>query len=712
MLRGMKMTYPTRGSRRTNNYNLLKLVPTKPIETIIPTDNNLTTKPIETIIPTENNLVTKPIETIIPTENNLVTKPIEKKKYLTVLLFHNDEDLVESQINYYLKNNQELIVFLHNCSDNSENIVNNYKNSILCIYKLSNKFKFFKNEVHTFIYDILLGKQLNFDNNTDISISEIKYIDFNFSKNYNWISFPESDEFLEGPDRSLTFYEHLEKIHLNKNINKIEYLNVVFWFTEMDNMNIKDIEKRIKYYSFKKNCAPRIYSWRGNKTIQRLYGHMMPLDKRTEIVKWHTRHYEMRSKKQFHNKLLNRIKSRIIEESNNYSNYHYNYMLHKIIEDDEYGCIKSTELHFDDGNSNLIMDDKYDWNIIYCSNVFLDDHREKNSKIFDLSNNILTLPFIMEMEDKLNNLVNDEEIINTNNTKINYVIATYNGKNKRKDINPCPGDILKLHIEYILKYKSTNINQITIMAAESENYYKDYYNINELREKSDIPIIIQNCENYGFSPGQWLYAYEIYKNQFDYYFFIEDDYCGNMMNFDEIYLNSYKHNCTDNEGILSSIYEKNLDFFNKPDLPKSPIHFEGCIFTSSKTLDKLYRNPYYQLTTPRQSLDRITNKTHSFYSWCELKNIYTGAYYQITMSQLFSDINIKHYSLTEVSNNKFPLCYWSDGREVITKIIFDYTNNKHIYLNNVFNCYEDLINYPIAPIQTTTKNLFNKNIIK
>ena len=71
------------------------------------------------------------------------------------------------------------------------------------------------------------------------------------------------------------------------------------------------------------------------------------------------------------------------------------------------------------------------------------------------------------------------------------------------------------------------------MCAESNNYYKTYYNINI--DKHTIPIKIINVKNYGYSMGQWLKSYELFKNDFDYYLFIEDDYYSNINNFINYY---------------------------------------------------------------------------------------------------------------------------------------------------------------------------------
>lgn len=63
------------------------------------------------------------------------------------------------------------------------------------------------------------------------------------------------------------------------------------------------------------------------------------------------------------------------------------------------------------------------------------------------------------------------------------------------------------------------------MKAASPHYYQGYYDIDSIKQKYSIPIVEIDCENFGYSEGQWLKAYEIYRDVFDYYLFIEDDYC-------------------------------------------------------------------------------------------------------------------------------------------------------------------------------------------
>lgn len=277
---------------------------------------------------------------------------------LTILLFHNDEDLVEDQINYYKHlNKQDVIVFNHNSSDNTGKLIEHHNKDILCSYTLSKNISFKDNDVHRVIYQFLVGNNIY---PSEVKLNNDKFINFDYSKFYDWISFPESDEFLEGPNRSLTYYEHLCRIHNNKDINKIKFNNIIYWFTEQDDLSIYSPIKRMKYYCYKQNCGIRLYAWRGYKTIDRWFGHIDSTDTIDEMVTWKTRHYEIRSKEHFFKKLIDRSDITI-----NTTNSHYKIMFDKYHTQEKYGIISSSELHFDDGDSEINMTEIFDWTRIY-----------------------------------------------------------------------------------------------------------------------------------------------------------------------------------------------------------------------------------------------------------------------------------------------------------------------------------------------------------
>ena len=285
--------------------------------------------------------------------------------------------------------------------------------------------------------------------------------------------------------------------------------------------------------------------------------------------------------------------------------------------------------------------------------------------------------------------------------KINYVIATYNGKCNRNHKYPSPEDVLKSHVKKILSLE-TNISQITIMKASSINYYKNYYNINDIVKKSNIPIKIIECENFGYSEGQWLKAYEIYKNKFDYYLFMEDDYCPNMENFDQILIECYKNKFSKNIGLLCALVEGSSDYKNTGTFP---IHWEGCVFTNKETLCKLYQEPKWN-GDPRKYLDLIDKSIDNGYNWEKIRKSYLGGYYQLTFSHLFTLSNIEHEDYLDLKkyNNLLQFPYWADMKNEIGGKIWFF--NKGDTKREKYTI-DDIYNSPIIPIQ-----LFNVGTIK
>lgn len=292
--------------------------------------------------------------------------------------------------------------------------------------------------------------------------------------------------------------------------------------------------------------------------------------------------------------------------------------------------------------------------------------------------------------------------------KINYIIATYNGYCKRTHKMPLPKDVLKCHLEKIIKL-STLISQITIMKATATNFYTDYYNIEEIMSITKIPIKIINCENFGYSVGQWLKSYEIFKDQFDYYLFMEDDYCPNMINYENIFITTFKNKFHDNIGLLCSLVQGNTNYKYTNNFP---IHWEGSVFTNKETLKKLYEFPRWN-GNPRNYLDKIDNTIDNNFNWIKQKKQYAGSYYQLTFSHLFTLSNIKHDDYLDIKyNNKllqFP--YWDD-RDVNSNggNIWFFEKNDNIKKNYIL---EDISNSPIIPIQlyNTDSIKYNANVI-
>lgn len=279
---------------------------------------------------------------------------------------------------------------------------------------------------------------------------------------------------------------------------------------------------------------------------------------------------------------------------------------------------------------------------------------------------------------------------------INYVIATYNGFTKRCHKYPTPENILKCHLNKLLSIQH-KLGQITIMKAKANNYYETYYDIESIVKKFNIPVCLIDCENYGYSGGQWLTAYELFKDQFDYYFFMEDDYCGNIDNFDtkiiEIYLNKFENNT----GILCSSVSGNK---NHKTEGGHPIHFSGLVFLSKTTLNILYNNHIFE-NNPKKWLDLLDEKyAKSFNSNYKKNNL--GGYYQLTFSHLLTLSGIEHKEYLGKSDI-FP--YWHDNSNGGEVILFK--QNQRITKDYTFN---DIYNTLIVPVQLSDKENILLNI--
>ena len=287
---------------------------------------------------------------------------------------------------------------------------------------------------------------------------------------------------------------------------------------------------------------------------------------------------------------------------------------------------------------------------------------------------------------------------------INYVIATYNGKCRRTHKFPLPENILQCHLNKILTLKN-NLSQITIMKAKSINFYENYYDIDEIIKVFNIPVVIIECENFGYSEGQWLKAYEIYKNKFDYYLFIEDDYCPGMNNFDEILINCYREKFTDNIGLLCSLVEGSFNYKYRG----YPIHFEGNVLLNNQTLEQLYKFPRWN-GEPRKWLDLIDTNVDPNFNWEKQRNGYIGGYYQLVFSHLFTLSRIKHEDYLDIKYNNYLLQfpYWCDDSksDIGGNIVFYNKGDtqKESYTKN------DIVNSLIIPIQLYNTECINYNI--
>ncbi len=253
-------------------------------------------------------------------------------RLLGVLLCYNDSDLLEDSIRYLLRQNHQLVVWDHGSTDGTAEIIRQFQGELLETRYIPRDFDFYE------LYPAMSRHLLE-----------------NYVPKYDWISWPDQDEFLEGPSRSKPYFEWIEEVHASP-YGWMQFNNFNYWFTSTDDPEIKSPVARIRHYSLFPDCAPRIRSWRASATNIRFFNHNPPLGDPWP-VRFNLRHYSMRSREQ----MLGRLLRDRADLRRGDANYHYDNMKHNMDRLE----IAPQELHYDDGRSELNPEPIFNWRSIY-----------------------------------------------------------------------------------------------------------------------------------------------------------------------------------------------------------------------------------------------------------------------------------------------------------------------------------------------------------
>lgn len=114
--------------------------------------------------------------------------------------------------------------------------------------------------------------------------------------------------------------------------------------------------------------------------------------------------------------------------------------------------------------------------------------------------------------------------------KTNLVITSYCGNRRQKYNNPVSD--LKIHYEWLHNVKH-NLDLITLVCTTDSTFSKEYFaELEKFTNSKDINCEVLFRENFGASYGSFSYAFSKYKSDFDFYYFLEDDYALVEDNFD------------------------------------------------------------------------------------------------------------------------------------------------------------------------------------
>jgi glycosyltransferase involved in cell wall biosynthesis len=253
-------------------------------------------------------------------------------RMLGVLICYNDGDILEDAIRYLLTQDHHLVVWDHGSTDGTAGVIRKFQGELLESRHLPREFDFY-----------------------DLYPAMSRHLLENYVANYNWISWPDVDEFLEGPSRSKAYSDWLEEAHASP-YSWMQFNNFNYWFTSADNPEVKSPVARIRHYSLFSDCAPRIRSWRASSTNIRIFNHNPPLGDPWPAL-FNLRHYPMRSREQ----MLARVLHDRAGLRRGNANYHHDYMR----DNREHLEIEPQKLHYDDGRSDLDPQLIFNWRSIY-----------------------------------------------------------------------------------------------------------------------------------------------------------------------------------------------------------------------------------------------------------------------------------------------------------------------------------------------------------
>jgi hypothetical protein len=255
-----------------------------------------------------------------------------KPRFLGVLLCYNDADILPDCIDHLLENNHDIVVWNHGSTDGTAEVLERYRPHLRELTDISREVDF---------YDLypLMSRHLMRDVSAD----------------YDWISWPDQDEILEGPTRARPYHEYLAEAVASP-YSWIEFNDVVYWLTERDDPSELRPSQRLRYYSLARHGAVKIRSWRASATNIRWFNHNKAEGSRHPDV-FNLRHYPMRSREQMQRR-LSRDRANIQFGP---VNFHYENMKTTL----QTVAVTADDLHEDDGRAELSVVKKFDWSRIY-----------------------------------------------------------------------------------------------------------------------------------------------------------------------------------------------------------------------------------------------------------------------------------------------------------------------------------------------------------
>lgn len=253
-------------------------------------------------------------------------------RMLGVLLCYNDGDLVEEAVRYLREQGHDLVVWDHGSTDETPAVLERLKGELVEHQVVPRTVDFYG------LYQAMS-----------------KHLVDDYVERYDWVSWPDQDEFLEGPDRTRPYRDWVVEV-LRSPYDWVQFNNFNFWWTEDDDAAVVSPVQRVRHYCLWPTCGPRIRAWRASSTNVREFNHNPPIGERYPTL-FNLRHYPMRSREH----MVRRLAVDRAGLRRGGSNFHYDNMSSW----PERLVIPADRLHYDDGRAELDPATIFDWVSIY-----------------------------------------------------------------------------------------------------------------------------------------------------------------------------------------------------------------------------------------------------------------------------------------------------------------------------------------------------------
>jgi len=253
-------------------------------------------------------------------------------RLLGVLLCYNDADVLPDVIRSLAENGHDIVAWDHGSTDNTAAVLEEYRDVLVETRFVPREFDFYE------LYPAMS-----------------RHLISDYASRYDWISWPDDDEVLEGPDRMATYRAHLEELFF-EGYDWIQFDNYNFWTTEEDDPAVVSPAARIHRYCIFPECAPRIRSWRATVTNIREFNHN-PLVGIKCPRNFKLRHYPARTKARLYRRIF-MDRAGLQREG---QNVHYGRLLRNLSKI----AIRPEQLLFDDRIGELSPTPVFDWMSVY-----------------------------------------------------------------------------------------------------------------------------------------------------------------------------------------------------------------------------------------------------------------------------------------------------------------------------------------------------------